>query len=149
VPFIIVAPGTTTPGTRSDAPVSLLDIYPTLAELTGLQAPEYLEGNSLVPLLRDPAIDWDEPTLSTHGYENHAVVSSTYKYIRYADGSEELYDVRSDPNEWTNLAGDERYTAIRDELAAYLPTDPAPAGPGPLGAAGAVGRGAGPAVEVD
>ena len=128
VPFVVVAPGTTTAGTRSDAPVSLLDIYPTLAELAGLDAPEHLEGNSLVPLLRDPAIEWDRPTLSTHGYENHAVVSSTHKYIRYADGSEELYDVRNDPNEWTNLAGDPDYAAIIDELAAYLPANPAPAG---------------------
>ncbi|MDX1563292.1 MAG: sulfatase, partial [Gammaproteobacteria bacterium] len=128
VPFIIVAPGTTMAGTSTDAPVSLLDIYPTLAELTGLEAPEYLEGNSLVPLLEDPTIEWDKPTLSTHGYENHAVVSSTFKYIRYADGSEELYDVRNDPNEWNNLAGDAELDAVKRALAAYLPTDPAPAG---------------------
>ena len=142
VPFIIVAPGTTTAGSTSDAPVSLLDIYPTLAELTGLPPPDYLEGNSLMPLLRDPSMEWDKPTLSTHGYENHAVVSSRYKYIRYADGSEELYDVRNDPDEWTNLAGDLQYAAIKQELAAYLPADPAPAGPGPESA-----RGAAPAVE--
>ena len=126
VPFIVVAPGTTTAGSTSDAPVSLLDIYPTLAELTGLPPPAYLEGNSLLPLLRDPAIEWDKPTLSTQGYENHAVVSSRYKYIRYADGSEELYDVQNDPNEWTNLAGGVQYAAIKQELAAYLPTDPVP-----------------------
>lgn len=138
VPFIIVAPGTTTPGTTSNTPVSLLDIYPTLAELTGLEPPEHLEGNSLVPLLRDPSIEWDKPTLSTHGYENHAVVSSTYKYIRYSDGSEELYDVRNDPNEWTNLAADAKYAEIKTELAAYLPADPAPVAAGagrPSGAA--------------
>lgn len=134
VPFVIVAPGTTTPATTSDAPVSLLDIYPTLAELTGLKAPAHLEGNSLVPLLRGPSIEWDKPTLSTYGYENHAVVSSTYKYIRYADGSEELYDVRNDPNEWTNLAADAEHAAIKAELAAYLPTDPAPVAAGAAGA---------------
>lgn len=127
VPFVIVAPGVTTPGTTVTTPVSLLDIYPTLAELAGLDSPEHLEGNSLVPLLRNPGMAWDKPTVSTHGYENHAVVSSSYKYIRYADGDEELYDVRSDPNEWYNLAGDPQFDAARASLAAYLPVDPAPA----------------------
>lgn len=141
VPFIVVVPGTTTAGSRSDAVVSLLDIYPTLAELAGLEAPDYLEGNSLVPLLRDPSMSWDHPTLSTHGYENHAVVSNDYKYIRYADGSDELYDVRADPNEWINLAADSEFAAVKDALAARLPADPAPnAGPGGPGA----GRGRGP-----
>lgn len=126
VPFIIVAPGVTTAGTTSAAPVSLLDIYPTLAELAGLATPDYLEGNSLVPLLEEPAMEWNYPTLSTHGYENHAVVSSTYKYIRYADGDEELYDVRSDSYEWFNLAGDPTFDAEKDRLAAWLPTEPAP-----------------------
>jgi arylsulfatase A-like enzyme len=146
VPFIIVAPGVTTPGTTAAAPVSLLDIYPTLAALAGLEAPAYLEGNNLVPLLEDPSLAWDHPTLSTHGYENHAVVSSTYKYIRYADGNEELYDVRSDPYEWNNLAGDAAYAATAAELAAFLPADPAPAGGGARGAgqrAGGAARGAG------
>jgi len=126
VPFVIVAPGTTQPGTTSSVPVSLIDIYRTLAELTGLEVADHVEGRSLVPLLRNPSMEWDYPTLSTHGYENHAVVSNTYKYIRYADGSEELYDVRRDPNEWTNLAADPQYAAEKEALTAYLPTDPAP-----------------------
>jgi arylsulfatase A-like enzyme len=128
VPFIVVAPGVTTPGSTTDWPVSLLDIYPTLVELAGLERPEYLEGNSLVRLLRNPSMDWDYPTVSTYGYENHAVVSSTYKLIRYADGSEELYDTSDDPNEWTNLAGDPRFDAQLMRLATYLPGDPAPDG---------------------
>ena len=141
VPFIIVAPGMTTPGSTTNWPVSLLDIYPTLVELAGLERPDYLEGNSLVPLLRNPSMEWDYPTLSTYGYENHAVVSSTYKLIRYADGSEELYDTRADPNEWANLAGDPQFDADRARLATFLPNDPAPGGAG--GAAGARGRSAG------
>jgi arylsulfatase A-like enzyme len=134
VPFIVVAPGITTPGSTTDWPVSLLDIYPTLVELAGLERPEYLEGNSLVPLLRNPSMDWDYPTVSTYGYENHAVVSSTYKLIRYADGSEELYDTADDPNEWTNLAGDPRFDAQLMRLATYLPSDPAPDGAQSAGA---------------
>jgi arylsulfatase A-like enzyme len=126
VPFIIVAPGVTRPGSRTDAPVSLQDIYPTLVELADLDLPGHVEGRSLVPLLRDPDMDWDHPTLSTFGYRNHSVVSSRFKYIRYADGSEELYDVERDPNEWTNLAGQARYEAVKSELATYLPEVDAP-----------------------
>jgi arylsulfatase A-like enzyme len=136
VPFIIVAPGVTRPGSRSDTPVSLQDIYPTLVDLAGLELPEHVEGRSLVPLLQDPAMEWDHPTLSTFGYKNHAVVSDRYKYIRYSDGSEELYDVREDPNEWTNLATESGYDAVKRDLAAYLPDFDAPdlaRQPGPAG----------------
>jgi len=126
VPFVIVAPGVTQPGSQSTAPVSLMDIYPTLAELTGLTVASYVEGRSLVPLLADPSMPWNHPTLSTYGFGNHAVVSSTYKYIRYADGSEELYDVREDPNEWTNLAARDGYESVKQELGAYMPTEDAP-----------------------
>jgi hypothetical protein len=71
-------------------------------------------------------MDWDYPTLSTFGYGNHAVVASDYKYIRYDDGSEELYDVRQDPNEWTNLAGLAGYDDVKTELATWLPKTNAP-----------------------
>jgi arylsulfatase A-like enzyme len=123
VPFIVVAPGVTTPGTRTAAPVSLMDIYPTLVELTGLDLPQHVEGRSLVPLLEDPTQSWNHPVLSTYGYGNHSVVSDRYHYIRYVDGSEELYDLRSDPNEWTNLAGKRELEPVIRELAAWLPVD--------------------------
>jgi arylsulfatase A-like enzyme len=126
VPFIVVVPGMTRPGTRIEAPVSTMDIYRTLAELAGLQAPSYVEGRSLVPLLKNPKMAWDHPTLSTFGYNNHAVVSDKYKYIRYSDGSEELYDVRQDPHEWTNLAGKPGLQAIKQDLARYMPAENAP-----------------------
>jgi arylsulfatase A-like enzyme len=126
VPFILVAPGVTTPGSTTRAPVSLMDIYPTLVELAGIERPSHLEGRSLVPLLEDPALDWDFPVLSTYGYRNHAVVSERYRYIRYSDGSEELYDMIDDPNEWTNLAGRRRYADVIEELAGHLPAVDAP-----------------------
>jgi arylsulfatase A-like enzyme len=126
VPFVIVAPGVSTPGSMSRAPVSLMDLYPTLIELAGLQAPDHLEGRSLVPLLEDPDDDWDFPVLSTYGFGNHAVVSERYRYIHYADGGEELYDIVADPNEWTNLAGNRRFAGVIDELSAYLPKTDAP-----------------------
>ena len=126
VPFIIVAPGVTTPGSRSRAPVSLMDIYPTLADLAGLDIPRQVEGRSLVPLLEDPDRKWDYPALVTYGYNNHAVVSDRYRYIRYNDGSEELYDDIEDPNEWTNLAGRPELASVKRELARVMPKTNAP-----------------------
>jgi arylsulfatase A-like enzyme len=126
VPFVVVAPGLTTPGARSSAPVSLMDIYPTLVELAGIELPAHVEGRSLVPLLVDPGRSWDHPVLSTYGYGNHSVVSTRYRYIRYVDGSEELYDLIEDPNEWTNLAGSPRFARVKRELREYLPDYEAP-----------------------
>lgn len=123
VPLIIVAPGVTTPGSRSDVPVSSMDLYPTLTELAGLESPDYLEGgDSLVPLLEDPAMSWDRAVLSTWGKNNHSVRDQRYRYTRYADGVEELYDHDNDPNEWTNLAGDPSLAPVKERLAAYFPT---------------------------
>ena len=122
VPFIIVAPGVTTPGSRTTQPVSLLDIYPTLMELTGLPAPGHLEGKSLVPLLRDPDADWDHAVVTTNGYMEHSVRDQRYRYTRHADGSEEVYDLQTDPQEWENLAGDPAFDNVKQRLSTWLPT---------------------------
>jgi len=116
-----VAPGTTSPGGRCDAPVNLLDIYPTLIDLCGLEKKKELEGESLLPLLKNPGAEWDRPTLTTHGRNNHSVRSDRWRYIRYADGSEELYDRSVDEMEWTNLAGDPAYAKVKEELRKWLP----------------------------
>ncbi|MFO0891665.1 MAG: sulfatase [Isosphaeraceae bacterium] len=129
VPLIVAAPGVTHPGTRSDRTVSLLDLYPTLVELCGLPAKPGLEGESLVGLLREPASSWSRPAVTTHGRNNHAVRSERWRYIRYADGSEELYDHENDPREWTNLAGDPRSDEVKRELARWLPERNAPDAP--------------------
>jgi hypothetical protein len=71
----------------------------TLLELCGLPPDPSCDGKSIVPLLRNPMARWESPALMTYGRGNHAVRSSRWRYIRYADGSEELYDHRSDPNE--------------------------------------------------
>ena len=123
VPLIIVAPGVTTPGSRTSRTVSLMDIYPTLAELAGLEVPEHVEGRSLVALLEDPGHEWDFGAVTTYGFDNHAVRTERYRYIRYADGSEELYDHETDPNEWTNLAGDGEYERVKRKLRRALPTE--------------------------
>lgn len=129
VPLIVVAPGVTTPGSRSDRTVSLMDLYPTLVELAGLPSKPGLEGVSLVPLLKDSKASWDHPAVTTHGRNNHAVRSERWRYIRYADGSEELYDHDNDPHEWANLAGDPKWTAVKAELARSLPAKNAPDAP--------------------
>jgi arylsulfatase A-like enzyme len=119
-PLIIVAPGVAA-GSRCDRPVNLLDIYPTLVELCGLPARTELEGVSLQPLLEDPESPWDRPSLTTHGRNNHALRSERYRYIRYADDSEELYDHQRDPREWVNLAGNPQFDHVKRELAAWFP----------------------------
>ncbi|MHC4996585.1 MAG: sulfatase, partial [Planctomycetota bacterium] len=112
VPFIIVAPGVTKPGTVIDRPVGLVDIYPTLIELTGLPPRNDLDGQSLVPLLKNPKAKWDRPALMTQLRGNHAVRSDRWRYIRYNDGTEELYDHNNDPWEHTNLAGDPKHASV-------------------------------------
>jgi arylsulfatase A-like enzyme len=108
-------------GTRTSEPASLLDLYPTLIELCGLPPREGLSGVSLAPLMRDPKLDTGRAVISTFEAGNHAVIDSRWRYIRYADGSEELYDTRSDPHEWTNLAGQPEHAARMKDLARRLP----------------------------
>ena len=84
--------------------------------------PEFVEGTSLVPLLRDPSMSWSDVAITTYGdYGNFAVRDDRYRYIVYANGEEELYDIQADPNQWTNLAADPRYIETRRALAARLP----------------------------
>jgi arylsulfatase A-like enzyme len=96
-------------------------IYPTLIELTGLPVPPHIEGPSVCPLLADPQSAWDGVALTTHGRGNHGVRSTDWRYIRYADGSEELYHHRTDPHEWNNLADDPQHAAVKQRLAAAIP----------------------------
>jgi arylsulfatase A-like enzyme len=120
VPFLIVAPGVTKPGSRCDRPVSLIDIYPTLVELASLPPKKDLDGKSLVPLLKDPRRQW-QPALMTMGRGNHAVRSDRWRYIQYSDGSNELYDHSKDPWEWTNLARRAEYADVIDQHKKCLP----------------------------
>jgi arylsulfatase A-like enzyme len=71
----------TTPGSVTNKAVSLLDIYPTLAELAGLEIPAHVDGNSLVALLRNPELDWDEAAITTFGYGEYTVRDNRYRYI--------------------------------------------------------------------
>jgi len=119
--LMLAAPGVTSPGGRCDAPVNLLDIYPTLIDLCNLRQREELEGASLISLLKNPETEWGQPTLTTYGRNNHSVRSKRWRYIRYSDGTEELYDHKVDELEWTNLAEDAQYSEIKERLARWLP----------------------------
>jgi arylsulfatase A-like enzyme len=126
VPLILAAPGVTQQGSRTSRPVSFVDLFPTLNELCDLPQPQPLEGTSLVPLLKNPLRQWDRPALVTYLPGNHALCDERWRYIRYADGSEELYDHNSDPNEWTNLADRPELADVKANLARWLPRTDAP-----------------------
>ena len=111
--------------TVSDA-VSLIHIYRTLAELAGLTPPEYVDGFSLVPQLKNPDLPVGSPAVCTWGRGNYAVRDAEWRYIRYFDGSEELYLHSRDPDEWTNLADNPEYESVKQRLAVSLPKTEAP-----------------------
>jgi len=119
VPLLFAGPGVGT-GTCSQ-PAELLDIYPTLIDLCDLPRKDDLEGHSLLPQLRDSAAKRPWPAVTTHNHDNHGIRSAHWRYIRYADGSEELYDMRNDPHEWTNLIGDPKYAQVAARHADWLP----------------------------
>ncbi|MBI1895001.1 MAG: sulfatase [Acidobacteria bacterium] len=124
--LMMVAPDVTKPGGRCPRAVNLLDIYPTLADLCGLPGRKELEGQSLRALLKDPGAAWERPALTTFHRNNHSVRGERWRYIRYTDGTEELYDHRTDPLEWKNLAGKAEYKEVKAGLARWLPTVNAP-----------------------
>ncbi|HBH53208.1 MAG TPA: choline-sulfatase [Planctomycetaceae bacterium] len=129
VPLLWAGPGITA-GQRCRQPAELLDIYPTLLDLCRLPPGIGLEGQSLVPQLRDAATPRPSPAITTHNQGNHAIRSLRWRYIRYADGTEELYDHDTDPAERFNLALDPRHAATLAEHRRWLPRVDAPPAPG-------------------
>lgn len=128
IPMIMAGPGMRATGTARTQPVSLLDIYPTLVELCGLPNRKELEGKSLVPLLQNAKAK-HQPIVTTFEPDSHAVRDERWRYIRYPDGTEELYDRVADPNEWKNIASDPKHTAIKQQLAQWMPKTSAPQQP--------------------
>lgn len=125
-PLIWYVPGLTKGGAISTRSVDFISIYPTLTELAGIPAPSHLEGPSLRPLLADPQAEWPHAAISTWLPNNHSIRSEDWRYTRYADGGEELYDHRSDPYEWTNLAAKPEFADQKAQLAKFLPAQNAP-----------------------
>jgi arylsulfatase A-like enzyme len=120
-PLIFSAPEGVSKDQLCQRPVSLIDIYPTLVDLCGLPEREGLDGQSLTPLLENPDRKWERPVVITYGYNNHAVQTERWRYIRYNNGGQELYDHDNDPNEWTNLAGLSEYVEVITKLKTALP----------------------------
>lgn len=112
VPFIVAPPKGSATRARVDAPVSLIDLFPTLCDLTGVRPIEEVDGVSLVPLMNGTADAREKPVVTTWQKGNHSLRVGQWRYTRYHDGSEELYDHASDPYEWTNLAREPRFTEV-------------------------------------
>lgn len=129
VPLIFAGPGVGK-GARCSRPAELLDIYPTLVDLCGLAPRTDLEGITLRPQLTDASAPRERPAITSHNQGNHGIRSERYRYIHYADGSEEFYDLQEDPHEWTNRVKD---PAFAEQVAAHrkwLPNPDAPLAPG-------------------
>lgn len=121
VPLIVAAPGMAS-NQRSERPAELIDVFPTLLELASLPKDASQEGQSLVPLIADPTADWAHPAITSFGKGNVAIRSTQYRFIQYLDGSQELYDLKSDPHEWTNLASDDSFSEVIADHVKYLPS---------------------------
>jgi arylsulfatase A-like enzyme len=118
---LIIKPPKSSGKQVSNRPVSLVYLYPTLVEMCGLPKNPLNQGNDITPLIKQPDANWEHVALTTFGPNNHAVKSDRFRYIRYEDGSEELYDHSTDPNEWNNLAENPFYSDIKNKLKARLP----------------------------
>ena len=121
-PLIWRVPGVTKPGSVSERTVDFMSIYPTLTDLAEIDNPSHIEAKSIRPLLADPKAEWTTPAVTTHEQGNHAIRSEGWRYIRYANGDEELYDETADPYEWKNLASDAKFAEQKAALAKHLPT---------------------------
>jgi len=125
VPLIVAGPGIATGLRRT--PVSLLDLYPTLLALSGAARPAHsLGGVDLTPVLRRQQASRGKPVLTTMGANNHSLRTDRFRYIRYSNGDEELYDHEADPHEWINLAPKPEHAALKERLARLLPEHNAP-----------------------
>ena len=119
-------PGLTQPGTLCELPVDYSSMFPTMCDITGTKPPDHLDGVSIIPLLKNPEAKWNNVAITTHGYMNHAVRSDRWRYIRYANGDEELYDHSKDPYEFRNLAQAPEYKNVKARLARRLPVENKP-----------------------
>ncbi|MCX7047014.1 MAG: sulfatase [Candidatus Sumerlaeota bacterium] len=133
-PHIWVVPGLTKPNSRCERAIDYMTMYPTLTDLCGVPTPGHVQGKSIRSLLADPKALWDSPAITTYKYMNHTVRTEGWRYIRYANGDDELYDEAKDPYEWANLAPKPEFAGKKTELAALLPKENKPDIGGPKNA---------------
>lgn len=135
VPLILVPPKRmqdTSRGVRCHRPTELLDVYPTLLAACGLEpepSDKHLEGISLLPWVKKPETPRNRPALTTLYCGNHSLCDERYRYTRYADASQELYDRQADPHEFDNLISqvDQRpeLRAVIERLSKWIPKEQA------------------------
>ena len=123
VPFIWAGPGIAE-GVDTDVTASLIDMFPTFVEMCSLPAPtQRLEGQSLAATLANPSAAKDRSVFLPYMTPGeYAIINRDWRYIRYGDNGEELYDLSEDPNEWTNLADDEKHADIIKQLRRTAPS---------------------------
>ena len=129
IPLIIVPPQRHSPDgfkphSKSARMVNLLDLAPTIADMTNVPIRKEWEGNSLLPLVRDPDQEWQSYTHTTLGRGDHTITTPGWQYLHYFDGGEELYDLQRDPDELVNVANVHEYTEVKERLRQYLPKEP-------------------------
>ena len=103
---------------------SLLDIYPTLLELASIKSETDLDGKSLIPLLYNPELKTDRKVITTYDFADYSIRYDNWHYINYVDGSEELYDLDKDNEEWYNLAYDNEYVNLINGFRDDIPKSP-------------------------
>jgi len=119
IPLIISYPGQRKKGQRTGSLVEMIDFYPTLCELAGLEYPENISGKSMVPVLNNPRKKIRKDAFTQTIFDGYSVVTDRYRYTRWGEGGEgmvELYDIRNDPGEMINLAGREKYERVMRKL---------------------------------
>lgn len=121
IPFIMDVPDLRRGGSKCNKPIDMVNVFPTLVSLCGLPALDGLDGHDMTSLLRDPGGDWPWPAMSEIKTGHMAVRSQNWRYIRYRDGSEELYESSIDPYEWDNLANEPEYGEILEEHRKWVP----------------------------
>jgi arylsulfatase A-like enzyme len=105
--------------------LSLIDVYPSLVDLAGFEIPDWLDGTSIKPQLAEPSSP-RPAAISSYGEGNTSIRTQRWRHIRYEDGSEELYDHRVDPDEWTNLANKPEHEETKRSLAQMIPANQHP-----------------------
>ncbi len=112
----------TTPGTICDKPVNLLSLFNTITDLTEVPRHNSDSIPSLLPLLKDASAEWPHVSITYLNKANQFAISGQdWRYIRYNDGGEELYDIQKDPYEWTNLALNPDHKDMLEKMRQHLP----------------------------
>jgi len=133
VPMVIAMPGLPQPGKSTKALADLIDVYPTLVELTGIARPGNLDGVSLKPTLLDPTTSVQEALIQYRptepSREGYSLRTPEYRYTLWPDGSEELYDLRVDPAGFRDVSKQEGRRALLASLRKTLESQVDPGTP--------------------